>query len=81
MLTKEGYEASANKSNKRIEISQTGRGGKRKGAGPKFKYGEETIQFSSHIPISLFQAIDKYAEKHNLSRNEAIIQLLFRSVE
>ena len=57
------------------------RGGKRKGAGPKFKYGEKMITIKQQLPVSLFRVVEQYAKKNNLSRNEAIVRLLFRAFE
>lgn len=50
------------------------RGGKREGAGPPHKYGEdrETMLVSIRMPVDLVEWLDKQADKAGTSRSEWI---------
>jgi hypothetical protein len=43
--------------------TKTGRGGKRKNAGRRLKYGEKTVIVCSKVPVSKVTTFKKYTKK------------------
>ena len=60
-----------------METNQPPRGGKREGAGRPRKYREST-RITVVVPVDLIQKIDRWAQRHNVNRSEAVVTALKR---
>lgn len=58
------------------EKKTTTRGGKRSGAGRKTEYEEPIQKILINLPESVLNALDEYAQRHQLSRPKAVAKLL-----
>ena len=57
-------------------MKKENRGGKRVGAGPKFKYGEDTCNITLRVPVSKTEEIKKviyaYLNQFKVSRDDVM---------
>jgi hypothetical protein len=58
-----------------MENEQPQHGGKRAGAGRPRKYHEST-RITVVVPVELVRRLDRWAERHELSRSEAVVTAL-----
>jgi hypothetical protein len=58
-----------------MENEQPQHGGKRAGAGRPRKY-RESARITVVVPIDLMHKVDRWAQRHDVSRSEAVVMAL-----
>ena len=57
------------------------RGGRRKGAGRRPKYGEPTQTTGVRIPYSMYTTLQQYAKKRGKSMSDVIVEVLRKELD